>query len=74
VPVSSARNAHAFRLVSEETHWVALITPDGFFDAVKKMNAPAERMEVPTDHSTVTYANVDMTDTIKILERIDLRD
>ena len=63
---------HAFRLLSEETHWVAFITPGGFFDAVNKMNAPAERVELPND-DTVTYANVDMTDTIKILEGIGLR-
>jgi hypothetical protein len=45
--VSSARKAHAFRIMSNELHWIALITPGGFFDAVSGMNAPAERMEVP---------------------------
>jgi mannose-6-phosphate isomerase-like protein (cupin superfamily) len=64
---------HAFRVVSDELHWIALITPGGFFDAINKMNAPAERMEIPTDINTVTYANADMTNTIKILEEYGVR-
>jgi mannose-6-phosphate isomerase-like protein (cupin superfamily) len=62
---------HAFRVVSEELHWIALITPGGFFDTVGKMNIPAERMEIPKD--TVTYATVDMAATIEAFERIGLR-
>ena len=65
--------SHAFRIMSDELRWIALITPGGFFDAVNEMNAPAERMEVPTDTNAVTYANADMTDTIKIFERYGLR-
>jgi hypothetical protein len=30
------------------------------------MHAPAERMEIPSDHDTVTYANGDLTDSIKL--------
>ena len=40
---------HAFLVTSQELHNIALITPGGFLDAVNRMNAPAERMEVPTD-------------------------
>jgi len=64
---------HAFRLTSAEVHWVGFITPGGFFDAVSKMNAPAERMEVPRDVDVATYANVDMTETIKVFESYGLR-
>ena len=64
---------HAFHVMSDELHLIALITPGGFFNAVSAMHAPAERMEVPTDDNTVTYANADMTDTIKVFERIGLR-
>ena len=64
---------HAWRVMSDELHLIALITPGGFFDAVSTMHAPAERMEVPTDANTITYANADMTDTIKIFERIGLQ-
>ena len=64
---------HAFQVVCDELHWIGFITPGGFFDAISKMNAPAERMEVPTDTNAVTYANADMTDTIKIFERYGLR-
>jgi hypothetical protein len=42
-------------------------------EAVGKMNVPAERMEVPKDADTVTYANADMTETIKVFERYGLR-
>jgi hypothetical protein len=51
----------------------ALLVPGGFLDAVNKMNAPAERMEIPTDHDTVTYANGDLTDTIKLFEQYGVR-
>jgi quercetin dioxygenase-like cupin family protein len=64
---------HAFLLTSEELHNIALITPGGFLDAVNKMNAPAERMEVPTDDDTMTYANADLTDTIKVFEQYGVR-
>jgi glyoxylate utilization-related uncharacterized protein len=65
--------AHAFLLTSDEAHWIAFLTPGGFFDAVNKMNAPAERMEVPSDANIETYANVDLTETIKVFEQYGLR-
>lgn len=64
---------HAFRIISDEVHFAALITPGGFLNAVNTMNIPAERMEVPTDDNTITYANVDMSETIKVFERVGLR-
>ena len=64
---------HAFLLTSDELHNIALITPGGFLDAVNRMNAPAERMEVPTDIDTMTYANADLTDTIKVFEQYGVR-
>jgi quercetin dioxygenase-like cupin family protein len=64
---------HAFLLMSDEVHWIGFITPGGFFDAVNKMNAPAERMEVPRDADVATYANVDMTETMKVFEQYGLR-
>lgn len=65
--------SHAFLIVSEEIHLLALLTPGGFFDAVNKMNAPAERMDIPTDVDTVTYANADLTDTMKVFEQYGIR-
>jgi quercetin dioxygenase-like cupin family protein len=65
--------AHAWLITSEELHNIALITPGGFLDAVNKMNAPAERMDVPTDADTVTYANADLTDTIEVFEQYGVR-
>jgi hypothetical protein len=52
---------------------IALLVPGGFLDAVHKMNVPAERMDVPTDLDTVTYANADLTDTIKLFEQCGVR-
>ena len=65
------RKPHAFLITSEELHNIVFITPGGFLDAVNKMNAPAERMDVPTDVGTVTYANADLTDTIKVLSSLE---
>jgi quercetin dioxygenase-like cupin family protein len=64
---------HAFLVASEEVHAIVFITPGGFLDAVNKMNAPAERIEVPTDADTMTYSNADLTETIKVFERYGVR-
>jgi quercetin dioxygenase-like cupin family protein len=64
---------HAFRIASKEIHAITVISPAGFNDALKKMGAPAERMELPTDVDTVTYANADLTETIKVLEQYGVR-
>ena len=67
------RTPHAFRVASEEIHMILLLVPGGFLDAINKMNAPAKRMEVPTDVDTVTYANADLTETIKVFEQHGIR-
>jgi quercetin dioxygenase-like cupin family protein len=67
------RIPHAFLIASEEIHIITLVAPGGFFGAINKMNAPAERMEVPTDADTVTYANVDLTETIRVFEQYGIR-
>ena len=64
---------HAFFVTSEDVHTITLLTPGGFLDALNRMNAPATRMEVPTDVDLVTYANVDLTETIKVFEQYGVR-
>ena len=67
------RKPHAWVITSEAIHIITLITPGGFNEALIKMSAPAERMEVPTDADTVTYANADLTETIKVHEEYGVR-
>src|SRR5262249_57703838 len=67
------RRPHAFLITSEEAHVILLVVPGGFLDAVNKMNGPAARMEVPTEFDTVTYANADLTETIKVFEQRGIR-
>jgi quercetin dioxygenase-like cupin family protein len=64
---------HAFLLESDEVHQLTLVAPGGFFDVVSKMNAPAQRLEVPTDADTTTYANADLTQTIDVFEQWGIR-
>ena len=58
---------------SEVIHFIALLTPGGFTDALIKMSTPAERMEIPADADTPTYANADLTETIKAHEQYGVR-
>jgi hypothetical protein len=37
------------------------------------MNAPAERLDVPTDADTITYATADLTHTIELFEQYGMR-
>ena len=67
------RKPHAWVITSEAIHIITLITPGGFNEALIKMSAPAERMEVPTDADTLTYANADLTETIKVHEEYGVR-
>jgi mannose-6-phosphate isomerase-like protein (cupin superfamily) len=67
------RKPHAFLVTSEEVHYIALLVPGGFLDAVNKIGAPAEQMDVPTGPDTVTYANADLTDTIKLFAQYGFR-
>jgi mannose-6-phosphate isomerase-like protein (cupin superfamily) len=67
------RKPHAFRITSEEIHMINFVTPGGFVDALNKMGAPAERMELPREVDTVTYAKADLTATKKVLEQYGVR-
>jgi quercetin dioxygenase-like cupin family protein len=67
------RTPHAWLITSEQVHVILLVVPGGFLDAINKMNAPAKRMEVPADGETVTYATVDLTETIKVFEQQGIR-
>jgi hypothetical protein len=42
-------------------------------DALNRLSTPAERMEVPADVDTVTYANADLTDTMNVLKQYGVR-
>ena len=64
---------HAFRAASEEVHVILFSTPGGFLDAINKMNVPAQRMDVPTDADVATYANADLSETIKVFELRGIR-
>jgi quercetin dioxygenase-like cupin family protein len=64
---------HAFLITSAEAHLFVFLSPGGFFGAINKMNVPARRMEIPADRDTVTYANADLADTIKVFERYGVR-
>lgn len=64
---------HALIVASGEARMIALVTPGGFVDAFNQMNAPAERMELPTDPGTLTYAQVDHGETIKALKQRGVR-
>jgi quercetin dioxygenase-like cupin family protein len=67
------RKPHAWLITSEQVHTIAVITPGGFNDAVKKLGAPAERMEMPNDVDTLTYGHADLTETIKVFEQYGVR-
>ena len=67
------RKPHAFLVTSAEVHVIFFATPGGFLDAINKMNAPAERMEVPAHGDAETYADVDLTETIKVFEQYGIR-
>ena len=64
---------HAFLLTSEDVHAITLLTPGGFLDALNRMNAAATRMDVPTEVDLVTYANVDLKETLNIFEQYGVR-
>ena len=67
------RRAHAWLITSEEAHVILLIVPGGYNEAFSKLSAPAERMEVPTEVDTVTYATADLTQTIQVFEQHGIR-
>jgi quercetin dioxygenase-like cupin family protein len=63
---------HAFLIQSAEIEVIVSMTPGGFLSAVNKMNAPAEKMELPSDDAVI-YATADLTETMKIFEMYGLR-
>jgi quercetin dioxygenase-like cupin family protein len=67
------RRPHAWLITSEEAHVILLILPGGYHEAFSKMSAPAERMEVPTEVDTVTYATADLTEMVKVFEQYGAR-
>ena len=67
------RKPHAWLIGSEEIHTIAVSTPGGFNDALNRLGTPAERMEVPADVDTVTYANADLTETINVFRQYGVR-
>jgi quercetin dioxygenase-like cupin family protein len=64
---------HAFLIQSDEVHQLTLVAPGGFFDVINNMNAPAERLEAPTDADTITYANADLSQTIELFAQWGIR-
>jgi quercetin dioxygenase-like cupin family protein len=67
------RKPHTWLITSEEVRTIAVITPGGFNDALKKLGAPAERLELPSDVDTVTYGNANLTETLKVFEQYGVR-
>jgi mannose-6-phosphate isomerase-like protein (cupin superfamily) len=67
------RKPHAFLVTSKEVRVILLTTPGGFLDAINRMNAPAERMELPAEADTVTYATEDLTETFKVFAERGIR-
>jgi quercetin dioxygenase-like cupin family protein len=65
--------AHAVVTTSEELQVMVFIAPGGFLGAVNKMNAPAERMEIPGNSDAESYANTDLTETFKIFDQFGVR-
>jgi quercetin dioxygenase-like cupin family protein len=63
---------HAFLVQSDEIHIITVITPGGFFNAVNKMNEPAQTMAIPSD-DVLTYANMDLAKTMEIFEKYGVR-
>ena len=67
------RIPHAWLITSDDVNTITVVTPAGFADAIWNMSFPAERMEVPNGADIATYANADLTETIKIHEQYGVR-
>jgi hypothetical protein len=64
--------AHAFRIQSSKVHMLVLMTPGGFMNASAKMAIPAQSLDIPPDDG-ITYATVDLNETIKVFEKYGIR-
>lgn len=62
---------HGFAIRSPRLHILTLFAPGGLEQAFKKMNQPAERLEMPTGMET--YAKADLTETVKVLTQYGIR-
>jgi len=60
------RKPHGWVIMSAEIQVILLVTPGGFYDAFNTMSVPAERMELPSEVDSVSYAKIDLTETIKV--------
>jgi quercetin dioxygenase-like cupin family protein len=67
-----ARRPHAFKIHSTEIHMLVPMTPGGFMGASAAMAIPAQSMDIPPDDG-ITYATVDLTETIKSFEKYGVR-
>ncbi len=66
------RQAHAFKIQSSELHMLALMTPGGFMNATATMAIPAQSLDIPPDDG-ITYATVDLAETIKVFAQYGVR-
>lgn len=64
--------AHAFRIQSSEVHMLVLMTPGGFMNASAMMAIPAQSLDIPPDDG-ITYATVDLGETIRVFEEYGVR-
>jgi quercetin dioxygenase-like cupin family protein len=64
--------AHAFKIHSAEIHMLVLMTPGGFMSASAKMAVPARALDIPPDDG-ITYATIDLGETIKIFDKYGVR-
>lgn len=66
------RKAHAFKILSSEVHMLVLMTPGGFMNASATMAIPAQNLVIPPDDG-ITYATVDLYETIRVFEKYGVR-
>ena len=66
------RRAHAFKIQSEQIHMLTFMTPGGFMNASASMAIPARSLDIPPEDG-VTYATVDLGETIKVFETYGVR-
>ena len=67
------RKPHAWLITSDETKLILVVTPGGFLDALNKLSAQAEQMDLPASPDTVTYATADLTETLKVFQQYGIR-
>src|SRR3984885_15070651 len=66
------RKAHAFKIHSSEVHLLVFMTPGGFMNASATMAIPAQSLVIPPDDE-ITYATVDLYETIRAFEKCGVR-